>query len=242
MYSNTALYGGDAHIFTRDEVATLTEDHDGAAASLCEEHGVTQPSDVFHVSDVAPNWRAFLQEDEVCDECAKAWKRRLVNGWDVDPAHVAARHLEQTTLALGEQHRLKRLDTGEVVEATVVETTPEAILDDGDTLYEVVQDAREDEQYALSDEDRERFQQEFGSPQYAAFVEYGRDDQHGPARVVDTDISVASDVQEAGRQHLGVGQQEVEFSVDVELDQEGAEALAKMLGDRVADRVAGDRR
>lgn len=235
MYSNTALYGGDAHIFTRDEVATLTEDHEGAAASLCEHHGVTQPSDVFHVSDVASDWRAFLQEDQVCSECAEAWRQRVGTGWGVEDGHVPARHLEQTTLALGEQHRLKRLDTGDVVEATVVESDAPEVLDDGDTLYEVVQNAYEDERYALTDEDRERFEQEHGSPQYAAFVEYGRDDQHGPARVVDTDISVASDVEQAGRQHLGVGQQEVEFSVDVELDQEQAEKLAGWLGDRAAE-------
>lgn len=64
---------------------------------------------------------------------------------DVPEDRVAAKHLEQTSLALGEQHRLKRLDTGEVVEATVVESDAPEVLDDGETLYHVVAYASEGE-------------------------------------------------------------------------------------------------
>ena len=63
----------------------------------------------------------------------------------VDEGEVPAKHLEQTTLALGEQHRIRRLDTGDIVEATVVQSDHPERLDDGDTVYCVVEYSDEDQ-------------------------------------------------------------------------------------------------
>lgn len=258
---------------------------------------------------------------------------------------VPAKHLEQSTLALGEQHRVRRQDTGEVVEATVVDSDQPEVLDDGETLYQVVaysgegQDALQEAAQQAQDaalsrlsinsygkpmhlfvrgrgetaacgqaldgieipnnidpeqQDTFRASEDFDtledvldvfetpgdamycqecaaevrqqaetvldmgkdalrewqapedertsdvadSPQYAAFVEYGREGQHGPARVVDTEISVASDLREAGRQHLAgqqVGRVQHEVEVEVEVDPEDAERLSGWLADRAAE-------
>ncbi len=78
MYSNVAHYGGDAHIWTRQAAERLREagPHGTSEASLCEHHAVTEASDLFHVRDVVPDWRTFLGEDTVCDECAQEWLER----------------------------------------------------------------------------------------------------------------------------------------------------------------------
>lgn len=187
MYTNVAHYGGDAHIWTPEDAQRLVDEgpHETSAASLCEHHAVTEASDLFHVSDVAPDWRSFLQEDMVCSECAEAW-RELVG--EADP-------------------------------------------------------------YALDDEDRERLEQEVGTPSYAAFVEYGEDgeDPSPPAHpncrastaevTVDNDLQTAQDVRGQAEQRLRAGTVEHEVNIDVSLDEDQAKRLAEWM----ADRAAGDR-
>jgi len=238
MYSNTALYGGDAHIFTRDQVAPLTEDHDHTAFSLCEHHGVTQASDLFHVSDVAPDWQTFLQEDTVCDECAQEWREYVgvaeqedeqPENWFHRVVHEAGRAAEQRAKEQVPVHPNARCST-----------VPQQGEDDSPP------DAADAARYATAS--------------YARFVEFGRDDEgdSGPPPgaaaaplLVDPDqysiapqdltIQHRADVaQRQGAIDPSIGQVEHSFSIDVEMEQE-AERLAKMLGDR-ADRAVRDRR
>lgn len=81
MYTNTSHYGGDAHIWTPEDAKEVAQPTNDGATSLCEHHWANEASDLFHVGDAFPDWRAFLAEDSVCDECAQEW-RRLVGEAD----------------------------------------------------------------------------------------------------------------------------------------------------------------
>ncbi|AGM11848.1 hypothetical protein M201_gp82 [Haloarcula californiae tailed virus 2] len=241
MYSNVSHYGGDAHIWTREQAERLRQagPHETSATSLCEHHAVTEASDLFHVSDVAPDWQSFLEEDTVCDECAQAWREYV--GVAEQENEVPENWFQRAVREAGRAAEQRAKEQVPVHPNARCSTVPQQGEDDSPP------DAADAARYATAS--------------YARFVEFGQGDEgdSGPPPaaaaaplLVDPDqysiapqdltIQHRADVAQAeGGIDPSIGQVEHSFSFDVSLDEQEAERLAKLLGDR-ADRAVRDRR
>jgi len=164
MYSNTAHYGGDAHIWTREQAERLRQagPHETAEASLCGHTGVTEPSDLFHVSDVAPDWQTFLEDDLVCDECAQEWREYV--------------GVDEQEDARGENwfQRVVR-EAGRAAEQRAKEQVP---VHPNARCSTVPQQGEDDSPPDAADAVR------YATTSYARFVEYGSDDAKAQIRDV----------------------------------------------------------